>query len=59
TAQSEEFFNTFRTNLLDGIEYYKKLIPEILEETESVREKIMEELETLEQKLIVNSFASV
>ena len=59
TAQSEEFFNTFRTNLLDGIEYYKKLIPEILEETESVKEKIMEELETLEQKLIVNSFASV
>ena len=59
TTQSEEFFNTFRTNLLDGIEYYKKLIPKILEETESVKEKIMEELETLEQKLIVNSFASV
>ena len=59
TAQSEEFFNTFRTNLLDGIEYYKKLIPKILEETESVREKIMEELEALEQKLMVNSFASV
>lgn len=58
-AQSEEFFNTFRTNLMDGIEYYKKLIPEILEETESVKEKIMERLEALEQKLMVNSFASV
>ncbi|MCL6096992.1 MAG: hypothetical protein M1391_00265 [Bacteroidetes bacterium] len=59
SAQNDEFFNTFRTNLLDGIEYYKKLIPEILEETEHVREKIIEQLAALEQKLMVNSFASV
>ena len=58
TTQSEEFFNTFRTNLLDGIEYYKRLVPEIFEETESVREKMMEEFEILEQKLMVSSFAS-
>jgi hypothetical protein len=51
SVQSEEFFNTFQHNLMDGIEYYKTLIPEISEASESVKQKIREEFETLEQKL--------
>lgn len=51
SAHSDEFFETFLNNLLEGIEYYKKLIDEIYEETESVKQKIREDLEELEQKL--------
>lgn len=51
TAHSEEFFETFRGNLASGIEYYKKLILELAEETESVKQKISEDIEELEQKL--------
>ncbi len=51
SLQTEEFFNTFRQNLMDGIEYYKKIIPEMIEETEAVRQKIKAEFETFEQKL--------
>ena len=51
-AQKQEYLNTFHKNLLEGIEYYKKLIPEIIEEKEKVREKIREDLEALEMKLM-------
>jgi hypothetical protein len=51
SSQTEDFFNMFLHNLLEGIEYYKTLIPEILEETETARQKIREEFETMEQRL--------
>ena len=51
SAQAEEYFNTFHANLMDGINYYKKIIPEILEETEKVRQKIKEDLIELEISL--------
>ena len=54
SAHSDEFFETFLNNLLEGIEYYKKVIDEISEETESVRQKIKEDLEALEQKLCLS-----
>ncbi|MBU2491505.1 MAG: hypothetical protein KJ571_02700 [Bacteroidetes bacterium] len=59
TTQTEEFFNTFHKNLMDGIKYYKNLIPDIIEETEKVKKKINEDLEVLENKLLsfVASFA--
>jgi len=59
TAQTEEFFNTFHKNLMDGINYYKNLIPDFIEETEKVKKKISEDLEMLENKLLsfVASFA--
>lgn len=57
TAQKEEFFNTFRTNLIDGINYYKKMIPEILEETDKIKEKIQQDLEALELKLMSYALA--
>jgi len=51
SAYSEEFLQSFRNNLNEGIVYYKKLIAEIAEETESVKQKIREDLEALEQQL--------
>ena len=47
----EEYLNTFHTNLMEGIKYYKKIIPEILEETEKVKQKIKEDLIELENSL--------
>lgn len=52
SSQTETYVDTFKTNLMEGIDYYKKLIPEITEEAENVREKIREDLEVLEQKLM-------
>ena len=59
TAQTEEFFNNFHKNLMDGINYYKSLIPDFIEETEKVKKKISEDLEVLEARLLsfVASFA--
>ncbi len=48
STHAEEFINTFHTNLMDGIKYYKNLIPEIIEETEKTRQKIKEDLDELE-----------
>jgi hypothetical protein len=59
TAHKDEFILTFHQNLADGIKYYQSLIPEIIEESEKVRESIREELDLLEQKLLSFSFASV
>lgn len=50
--QKDEFFSTFRKNLIEGIQYYKSLIPNITEEAENVRFKIQRELEILEEKLL-------
>ena len=51
STNTEAFFATFYDNLVDGIEYYKELIPEILEEAEHVRERMEEELAALEERL--------
>ncbi|MCU7491952.1 MAG: hypothetical protein HF309_18850 [Ignavibacteria bacterium] len=50
--QTETFLKTFRTNLLEGIKYYKGMIPDITEETEKVRQKMREEIEKFEAKLL-------
>jgi hypothetical protein len=55
STQTETLLNSFRTNLLDGIYYYKKIIPDILEETEKVKQKMKDELEALEIKLLSRS----
>lgn len=59
SLQAEEFLKTFKENLIEGIEYYKKIIPELLEETESLRQKIKEELDAFELRLLSYSFAAV
>jgi hypothetical protein len=53
STQTEEFINTFNDNLLEGIEYYKKMIFEIKEATKNEKEKILNDLEELENKLLV------
>jgi hypothetical protein len=58
SAKTEEYLNSFHRNILDGINYYKKLIPEILEETEKVKQKISEDLNTLENKLLSLSLST-
>lgn len=52
SAKDEEFYNLFAANLLEGINYYKKMIPDILEEPEATREKIREGIAALEQRLL-------
>ena len=52
STQAETYIETFTKNLLDGINYYRELIPGIIEETDIVKEKMKEELEMLEQKLL-------
>ncbi|MFA7289050.1 MAG: hypothetical protein WC055_09225 [Melioribacteraceae bacterium] len=57
-VSEEKLFNTFRNNIIDGIKYYRELLPEIKEETEKVRERIKEELDLLEEKLFSISVAA-
>ena len=52
SAKTEEYLRSFHKNLSDGIEYYKNLIPEILEETEKVKQKIIGDLDLLEKRLL-------
>jgi hypothetical protein len=46
-----KFFSSFKANLLDGIEYYKKLLPDISNEAEDFKAKMKEELEVLKSRL--------
>lgn len=57
SQHSETSLKTFYSNLKTGIEYYKKLIPEMKEETILMREKMMEELKSYEKRFI--SFSSI
>ena len=52
SVKEQKYFNSFRSNLQDGIEYYKSLIPKLLEETDRYRETMRIELLELEQKLV-------
>jgi hypothetical protein len=52
SEQAAAYIETFKTNLNEGLAYYKNLIPEIEEETENIRIKIREDLERLEERLL-------
>ncbi len=45
------YFAGFKAQLEQGIEYYKKLIPHFIYQTENYRKKMMEELKELELRL--------
>ncbi len=54
TALSDKkakYFAKFRANLLEGINYYKKLIPEITNQTVAYRQEMMVQLEAIEGRL--------
>ncbi|MAT40626.1 MAG: hypothetical protein CL946_13595 [Ectothiorhodospiraceae bacterium] len=46
------YFKSFAENIRTGIEYYRELIPEIKEESETVLQRMRDELEMLERKLM-------
>jgi hypothetical protein len=50
-VKEQKYFNTFKSNLQDGINHYKNLIPKLLEESENYRERMRNELLALEQEL--------
>ena len=41
----------FRKNLLEGIEYYRQLLPQMVEETEEARQRFLLELMAFKKKL--------
>lgn len=51
TGKDIEYLREFKNNLVSGIEYYKNLFPQMVEETESYRQKTLEELENYKNKL--------
>ncbi|MDP2653295.1 MAG: hypothetical protein Q8Q08_04615 [Candidatus Omnitrophota bacterium] len=55
TGQQIQYWNTFRKNLLEGIEYYKTLFPKMLEETSEFRDKCLCELEDFRKQLLAFS----
>jgi hypothetical protein len=46
-----KYFIEFKSNLLNGIEYYLELFPKMVHETAEYRQKALEELETFRKKL--------
>lgn len=51
TENQVAYFNEFRTNLMEGIEYYRELFPQMLEETKEYRQRALDELEQFRQKV--------
>ncbi len=49
--KQQNFFNTFRENLLSGINYYRSLIPDLKKETQQYLDKMLEELNSYQLML--------
>jgi len=47
-----KYFSSFKSNLLQGIEYYKQLIPKMVNEAEDFKNRMGEEIETMKDNLI-------
>jgi len=47
-----KYFTEFKNNLLDGIEYYRKLFPQMTEESVEYRTKALNDLEACHQRLL-------
>lgn len=52
SVQTETYINTFRDNLIDGINYYKKMAGIIMSESDQAKEKMLSGIYELEQRLI-------
>ena len=59
SSHIEEYANIYYANLIDGINYFRKIVSEIIEETEIVRSKIRESLDMLEQRILQHSLQPV
>jgi hypothetical protein len=51
TEMKIAYLNEFKRNLFDGIEYYFKLFPQMIKESEEYRQRALEELKELKQKI--------
>lgn len=51
TEKQIQHWSEFRKNLLEGIEYYRGLFPQMLEETQEYRQKALNELEFWQKKI--------
>lgn len=51
-AHKAKYFSEFKDNLLEGIEYYNKLFPQMLDESAEFRSKMLSELEECRQNLL-------
>ena len=51
TEKKITYFNEFKDNLMDGIQYYQGLFPKMVEETQEYRQKTLEELQFFKKKL--------
>jgi hypothetical protein len=52
TAKEQKYFSEFKSNMLEGIAYYKSIVPKLSEEAELYRKRMHEELLQLEQELL-------
>ncbi|MDE2222582.1 MAG: hypothetical protein KGK03_05880 [Candidatus Omnitrophica bacterium] len=50
--QKIKYFTEFKNNLLEGIEYYRKLFPQMVEESLEYRTKALNDLEACHQRLL-------
>lgn len=52
TDKQTKYFSSFKSNLLQGIEYYRQLIPKMANEAEDFKKKMGEEIETMKNSLV-------
>lgn len=52
TEKQVKHFSAFKANLLEGMDYYKQLIPKMVNEAEGFRNKMKEELETMKNVVV-------
>jgi len=59
SEQKVKYFTEFKNNLFEGIEYYRKLFPQMVEESVEYRTKTLSDLENCNQRLqaLVEEFA--
>jgi uncharacterized protein (DUF2164 family) len=59
TEKQFNYFSSFRTNLLDGIGYYKQLIAKMTAEVEEKKKKMEEEIDLLKELILDVQISSV
>jgi hypothetical protein len=52
TAKEVKYFTAFKSNMMEGIAYYKSLVPKFVRETDSYRETMKNQLMVLEEELM-------
>lgn len=57
TDKQTKYFSSFKSNLLQGIEYYKQLIPKMANEAEDFKNTMADEIETMKNNLTNFYFA--